>query len=300
MNTGIFMSNGFAAAENSFRMRHMAGKLYLVATPIGNLQDMTFRAVETLRSVDLIACEDTRHTRNLLNHFRISNRVVSYHQHNEKERSEEFVDRLLNGDSIAIVSDAGTPGICDPGFLIVNRAIEIGITVIAIPGPTAFVAAVITSGLATDSIYFGGFLPSKKGERLKRLAQVREIPATLVFYEAPHRLGRSLASCFEVLGDRQASVARELTKLHEEILRGTLAELAARFAEEKVKGEIVIVIARADPSVQKAAKPEALPQRVAELEDQGLDRKSALKQAAREFGLSKSEAYREVLSKGKR
>ena len=192
----------------------MPGTLYLVATPIGNLQDITLRALETLRVVDLIACEDTRHTRNLLNHFRISNRTVSYHEHNEQERAEELADRLIRGESIAIVSDAGTPGICDPGFRIVQRAIEIGAPVVPIPGPAAFVNAVVASGIATDSLFFGGFLPAKKGERRKRLEELRDIPATLVFYEAPHRLARSLLDCYEVLGDRQASVARELTKLH--------------------------------------------------------------------------------------
>ncbi len=273
----------------------MAGTLYLVATPIGNLQDMTFRAVEILREVDLIACEDTRHTRNLLNHFRISNRTISYHEHNEKERAEELVDRLLAGESIAIVSDAGTPGICDPGFRIVQRAIDIGAAVISIPGPAAFVSAAVSSGLATDAIYFGGFLPAKKGERIKRLEQVRDIPATLIFYEAPHRLAGSLASCKTVLGDRHAAVARELTKLHEEIARGTLSSLSGRFADEKVKGEIVLVIARSDPSIVRNADPRSLIFRIAELVNEGLDRKSALKKAAKEFGLSKSEAYRQTI-----
>jgi 16S rRNA (cytidine1402-2'-O)-methyltransferase len=273
----------------------MAGTLYLVATPIGNLKDMTFRAVEILREVDLIACEDTRYTRNLLNHFRISNRTVSYHEHNEKERAEELVDRLLAGESIAIVSDAGTPGICDPGFLIVQRAIDIGAAVVSIPGPAAFVAALVASGLATDAIYFGGFLPAKKGERIKRLEQLRYIPATLIFYEAPHRLAGSLASCKTVLGDRHAAVARELTKLHEEIARGSLSSLAGRFSDEKVKGEIVLVIARADPSIVRKADPGSIVDRIAELVNEGSDRKSALKKAAKEFGLSKSEAYRQTI-----
>src|SRR5436190_6997454 len=207
----------------------MPGTLYLVATPIGNLQDITLRAIETLRTVDVIACEDTRHTRNLLNHFQISNRTISYHEHNEHERSEEFVDRLVKGESIAIVSDAGTPGICDPGFRIVHRAIDIGAKVVSIPGAAAFVSAAISSGLATDSIFFGGFLPAKKGERRKRLEEIRDIPATLVIYEAPHRLSKSLTDCAEILGDRRAAVARELTKLHEEVARDTLSGLAARY-----------------------------------------------------------------------
>lgn len=294
-DAGFFLILNSRLGAFRLELGAMAGTLFLVATPIGNLQDMTFRAVEILREVDLIACEDTRHTRNLLNHFRISNRTVSYHEHNEKERAEELVDRLLAGESIAIVSDAGTPGICDPGFRIVQRGIDIGAAVVSIPGPAAFVAAVVSSGLATDAIYFGGFLPAKKGERAKRLEQVRDIPATLIFYEAPHRLARSLASCKSVLGDRHAAVARELTKLHEEIARGTLSSLVDRFADEKVKGEIVLIIARADPSDVRNANPGSLINRIANLVNEGSDRKSALKKAAKEFGLSKSEAYRQAM-----
>lgn len=270
----------------------MPGTLYLVATPIGNLQDITFRALDVLRGVDVIACEDTRHTMKLLNHFRITNRLLSYHEHNEHERADELVDRLVKGESVAVVSDAGTPGICDPGFRILQRAIEIGSDVVAIPGAVAFVAASTASGLATDSIFFGGFLPAKKGERRRRLEEVRNVPATLVFYEAPHRLGKSLADCADVLGDRHTAVARELTKLHEEIARGTLSELAARFAAKHVKGEIVIVIDREHykPIEQPTAK--SLSKRVKALEKEGFDSKAALKMAAKEFGLSKSAAYR--------
>ncbi len=271
----------------------MLGTLYLVATPIGNLQDVTHRALETLRSVDIIACEDTRHTLKLLNHFRISNRLISYHEHNEQERAEEFVDRLIRGESIAIVSDAGTPGICDPAFRIVQRAIDIGASVVPIPGAVAFVNAVIASGLATDSIFFGGFLPSKKSERQKRIAEIGNIPATLVLYETPHRLGRSLADCLEVLGNRQAAVARELTKLHEETVRGSLSELVEKF-KSPTKGEIVLVIDRAPSKALKleTATPKSLLKRIKELEKEGIDAKTALKKAAKEFGLSKSEAYR--------
>lgn len=274
---------------------NMPGKLYLVATPIGNLQDITLRALETLRTVDLIACEDTRHTRNLLNHFRISNRTVSYHEHNEQERAEELADRLIQGESIAIVSDAGTPGICDPGFRIVQRGIEIGADIIPIPGAAAFVNAAVASGLATDSIFFGGFLPAKKGERRKRLEDLRDIPATLIFYEAPHRLAKSLADCYEILGDRRAAIARELTKLHEEIVRGGLSELVEVFSKTKVKGEIVLVIEKSKSDAFRRDNPAeiTLSARIVQLEDEGLDPKSALKKAAKEFGLSKSEAYRQ-------
>lgn len=272
----------------------MAGTLYLVATPIGNLQDVTHRALEVLRTVDLIACEDTRHTLKLLNHFRISNRLISYHEHNELERAEELADRLVAGASIAIVSDAGTPGICDPAFRIVQRAIEVGAAVVPIPGAVAFVNAVIASGISTDSIFFGGFLPSKKGDRRKRLEEIRDIPATLVLYETPHRIARSLTDCAEILGTRKAAVVRELTKLHEEIIRGQLTDLAARFATQTVKGEIVVVIDRAALNVTKldAPTPKSISKRVKELEKEGVDVKTALKKAAKEFGLSKSEAYR--------
>jgi len=275
----------------------MPGTLYLVSTPIGNLQDITFRALETLRTVDLIACEDTRHTRNLLNHFRISNRTISYHEHNEQERAEELADRLLQDQSIAVVSDAGTPGICDPGLRIVQRAIEIGAEVVSIPGPVAFVNAVVASGLATDSLFFGGFLPAKKGERRKRLEETREIPATLIFYETPHRLGKALADCFEALGDRQACLCRELTKMHEQIVRGTLRELAENFSDGKTKGEIVLVIERASHAPGSSMPQVTLVDRVTQLESEGLDPKAALKKAAREFGVSKSEAYKVVRQK---
>jgi len=271
----------------------MAGTLYLVATPIGNLQDISQRALDTLRTVDLIACEDTRHTLKLLNHYRISNSLISYHEHNEQERAEELTDRLVSGDSIAIVSDAGTPGICDPGFRIVQRAIEVGATVVPIPGAVAFVNAAAASGLATDSIFFGGFLPSKKGDRRKRLEEVAMIPATLVLYESPHRLARSLADCLDVLGDRRAAVARELTKLHEEFARGTLSELVTRFATQPAKGEIVLVIERGEKNAQQTSgSAKDLAGLVAEFEAQGIDHKTALKKAAKALGMSKSDAYR--------
>jgi len=269
----------------------MPGTLYLVATPIGNLQDISLRAIEVLKSVDIVACEDTRHTGKLLHHFGIKKKLTSYHEHNETTRAEELAKILEDGKSIAVVSDAGTPAICDPSFRIVQKAHEIGAQVVPIPGAVAFVNAVIASGLATDSIFFGGFLPSKKGERRKRLEEVSAIPATLAFYEAPHRLARSLADCAEVVGNREAAVARELTKLHEEVVRGTLADLAGDFAEKSMKGEIVLVIDRArETSTERSSK--SLAERVVELKSGGMDRKTSLKKAAKEFGLSKPEAYR--------
>lgn len=272
----------------------MLGTLYLVATPIGNLADISKRALETLELVDLIACEDTRHTGKLLNHFGIKKRLVSYHEHNENARSEEFAELLKQGKSIAVVSDAGTPAICDPALRIVQKAHEIGVKVVSVPGAVAFVNALIVSGLPTDSVFFGGFLPSKKNDRRKRLAEVSAIPATICFYETPHRLAKSLFDCQEILGNRQAAVVREITKLHEETVLGNLRELAEKYASGDVKGEIVLIIDRreVESREERVESKKSIAERVAELENEGFDRKLALKKAAKEFGLSRSEAYR--------
>jgi 16S rRNA (cytidine1402-2'-O)-methyltransferase len=272
----------------------MAGTLYLVATPIGNLQDISARALQVLKDADLIACEDTRHTGKLLNHFGIKNKLVSYHEHNEQERAAELAAHLAEGKNIAVTSDAGTPGICDPAFRLVQKAHEIGAPVVSIPGPVAFVNALIASGLPTDSIFFGGFLPAKKGERITRLKEVKEIPATLVFYETPHRLAKALTDCLEVLGNRKAAVARELTKLHEEIKLGELHELVEKFAAQETRGELVLIIDRTEiqNSKSQTKNSASLADRVAQLETEGLDRKAALKKVAKEFGLGRSEAYR--------
>ena len=266
----------------------------MVATPIGNLQDISPRAVATLQSVDLVACEDTRHTGKLLKYLGIKKKLISYHEHNEELRVDELSRILEGGQSVAIVSDAGTPGICDPSFKLVKRASELGIKVVPIPGANA----VIVSGLPADSLFFGGFLPSRKNERRKRLTEVKSIPATLAFYETPHRIGRSLTDCAEILGDREASVVRELTKIHEEIVCGKLHELAERFSNGKTKGEIVLIIERqrAEIPVNDNLKLGSMTQTVKNFEDQGIDRKKALKLAAKEFGLSKPEAYKILLS----
>ena len=272
----------------------MPGTLYLVATPIGNLSDISERALQTLQTVDIIACEDTRHTGKLLKHFGIRKKLVSYHEHNENARAEEFAKLLEQGKSIAVVSDAGTPAICDPALIIVRKAHEIGATVTAIPGAVAFVNALIVSGLPTDSIFFGGFLPSKKTDRRKRLEEVKSIPATLLFYETPHRIAKSLVDCLEILGNRKTAVVREITKLHEEIVLGNLEELAEKFSQTIVKGEIVLVFDRQEiqDSKFKIQDSQSIGERVAELEKEGIDRKLALKKAAKEFGLARSEAYR--------
>ncbi len=276
----------------------MPGTLYLVATPIGNLQDITHRAIETLRSVDLIACEDTRHTGKLLKAYDIKAKKLSYHQHNENERAVELREMLLAGQSIALVSDAGTPSVSDPGFAIIREAIAVGASVIPIPGAAAFVAAVTASGLDTRSIYFGGFLPPRRAERQKRFAQVKDIPATLVFYETPLRLVRALEDAASVLGNRKAAVARELTKMHEEIQRGTLTELKKLFEEHaNLRGELVLVID--DESAESVfTEDEQLIRRVKELEDAGIERRAALKVAAKELGMTRSEAYRIMVRRG--
>lgn len=276
----------------------MAGILYLVATPIGNLDDISFRAIETLKGVAVIACEDTRHSLKLLNHYGISKPLVSYHDHNERERARELIGRLRAGESVAVVSDAGTPAINDPGYVIVREAIDAGVRVVSIPGPAAFINAVAVSGLPTDAIFFGGFLPSKRGERQKRLAELTAVPATLAFYDSPHRIVGSLRDCIEILGNRRAAAARELTKLHEEIVRGTLEDLIEHFSDANVRGEFVLVIDRAEadgPVIPSGT----IADRVSELEAEGLDPKAALKAAAKEFGVSKSEAYRRLQSSGK-
>src|SRR5436190_12679357 len=268
-----------------------AGTLYLVATPIGNLKDISQRALETLQAVDLIACEDTRHSAKLLNAYGISKKLVSYHDHNENSRSDELIQLLKKGMSIALISDAGTPLINDPGYVIVQSARDAGIKVVPIPGAVAFVNAAIVSGLKTESLFFGGFLPSRKGERRRYLQSVAAFPATLLFYESPHRLAKSLADCAEVLGPRKAAVVRELTKIHEEVVNGNLEELALLYSLKEVKGEIVLVIEGPDISAKPASRS-SLADRVRELENAGEDRKSALKLAAKEFGIPRAEAYR--------
>ena len=271
----------------------MAGTLYLVATPIGNLEDITHRALRVLSEVDVVACEDTRRTRVLLNHYGIKTKTVSYHEHNERERAEHLGEMLGDGRSVAVVSDAGTPGISDPGFRLVNDAVRRGARVVPIPGPAAFVSALVASGLPTDQFFFGGFLPARSAERRARLAQVRALDSTLIFYEAPHRIGQALADAREILGEREAAVARELTKLHEEIARGRLSDLAERFGREgAARGEMVLLIDRAAAGQEAAAgDSEAdIAARVAALEAEGLDNRAALKRVARELGLTRSEA----------
>jgi 16S rRNA (cytidine1402-2'-O)-methyltransferase len=274
----------------------MPGTLYLVATPIGNLEDISYRAVRVLSEVDIIACEDTRRTRVLLDHYGIKTKLVSYHEHNERDRAQQLSALLEEDKSIAIVSDAGTPGICDPGFRVVNEALSIGARVVPIPGPVALIAALTASGLPTDEFFFGGFLPARAQARRQRLEEVRTLDSTLVFYEAPHRIAQALADAREVLGEREAAVARELTKLHEEIVRGRLSELHERFRTEALRrGEFVVVIDRVSLESEEASESPDIAALVGQFENEGMDHRAALKRAARELGLSRDEAYRRLV-----
>jgi 16S rRNA (cytidine1402-2'-O)-methyltransferase len=275
----------------------MAGTLYLISTPIGNLEDITHRAVRLLGEVDVIACEDTRHTRKLLNHYGINTKTVSYHEHNERERAAELLKLIESGSNVAIVSDAGTPAISDPGFRLARIAIDKGLRVVPVPGASALITALVVSGIPTDEFFFGGFLPSRAGARRTRLKELGAVPATLIFYEAPHRIAAALKDAYEILGEREAVVARELTKMHEELARGRLSELAARFSSDNVRGEIVLIIDRT--MIESNGAEEGAPSigaMVASFENEGLDHRAALKQAARRLGLSRDEAYRRLVA----
>jgi len=271
--------------------------LYLVATPIGNLEDITLRALRVLKEVDLIACEDTRQTLKLLSHYGIHTRTVSYHEHNEMTKAAELVVDLEGGARIALVTDAGMPGISDPGFHLIALAIRHHVPVVPIPGASAFLAALVASGLPTDSFRFSGFLPAKAGQRRKLLESVKDSPRTQVFYEAPHRLLETLADVVEVLGEaRHVVVAREVTKLHEEFLRGRARDILDQLkARGEVKGEITLLIARAEEgAVPSTSETVSLAQRVREImAEEKADEKAALKKVAKERGIGKSEAYRE-------
>jgi 16S rRNA (cytidine1402-2'-O)-methyltransferase len=267
--------------------------LYVVGTPIGNLEDITLRALRVLEQVDVIACEDTRRTQKLLDHYAIHTRTVSYHEHNEQTRAAELVVDLEAGARIAIVTDAGTPGISDPGYRLITLAVRHHIPVIPIPGPAAFVTALVASGLPTDSFSFDGFLPAKQGQRRTALEALRTAQRTAIFYEAPHRIEETLSDLVAVLGPtRHVVIAREVTKLHEEFLRGRASDLLERVREHPLKGEITLLIAKPDDTEQP--RQASVADRVAEvMASDGLDEKGALKKVARELGLSRSEAYRE-------
>ena len=276
--------------------RPLAPGLYLVATPIGNLEDITLRALRVLRSVDRVACEDTRQTQKLLNHFGIKTPTVSYHMHNEGSRSEELTAELKAGGRIAVVSDAGTPGIADPGGQIAAAAIAAGIAVYPVPGANAAISGLIGSGLGTETFTFHGFLPAKGGQRKTALEELVRGGMTHVFYEAPHRIEDTLADVEAVFGAAQhVVIARELTKLHEEFLRGTVAEVRATLASRTVRGEMVLMLAPAAAEADSVTRKGGIATEVAALmQAEGLSEKDALKRVARERGMGKSEAYREL------
>jgi len=275
----------------------LAPGLYLVATPIGNLEDITLRALRVLKEADLIACEDTRQTQKLLNHYGITTRTTSYHEHNELTRAAELVVDLEQGARIALVTDAGMPGISDPGFRLISLAIRHLVPVVPIPGASAFLAALVASGLPTDSFRFGGFLPAKVGQRRQVLDSIRESPRTQVFYEAPHRVQEALKDIVELLGGlRHVVVAREVTKIHEEFLRGHAEQVLETLnARSDIKGEITLLIGKMEATEQKALPTRVnIRQRVNQIiAEEKLDEKAALKKVAKEMGMSKSEAYRE-------
>jgi len=268
----------------------MPGRLYVVSTPIGNLEDITYRAVRILKEVDWIACEDTRTTGHLLNHYGIQTRTVSYHEHNEAERAAELVGRIAAGESGAIVSDAGTPLLNDPGYRLVYAAVKSGIAIEAIPGASALLAGLVVSGLPTDQFHFGGFLPPKQGQRTRMLESLADEAATLIFYEAPHRILEALEDIEAVMGTREVVVARELTKIHEEVLRGTAGEIRGRLAaRDSVRGEFVVLIGKGNGPVDDGTPVE---EAVQLLVDAGVDRMDAMKTVARQRGLSKREVYK--------
>lgn len=270
----------------------MSGTLYVVSTPIGNLEDITYRAVRILKEADLIACEDTRHTRRLMDHYGIAGPAISYHEHNEENRSLELLERLASGANVALVTDAGTPTLSDPGYRVVHAAINAGLPVVPIPGPSAALTALAGSGLPTDSFYFGGFLSAKRTRRLKTLRESLVWECVLIFYEAPHRLLETLEDIAEVFGERRVVIARELTKVHEEWARGSALALFRQFAgRPSVKGEITLLI---DKGAGVSNETRSVAELVQFYMEQGLARMDAMKAAARDKGLSKRQVYAEL------
>ncbi|MDD2464093.1 MAG: 16S rRNA (cytidine(1402)-2'-O)-methyltransferase [Desulfobulbus sp.] len=268
------------------------GRLYVVATPIGNLGDISLRAIETLRTVDLIACEDTRHTKNLCRHFDITTPLVSYFREKEQSKSDKLLEQLQGGKNIALVSDAGTPGISDPGAVLVRKARDAGIKIIAIAGPSALAAAVSIAGLEQTAFYFGGFPPANKNERKQWLRQLALLPCPLIFYEAPHRIAPSLQDMANLLGNRRALLIRELTKIHEESLEDTLLGLYER-VESGVKGELVLIIQGAEPSTPKPDNLDAL--LLWYRDEIKTTLKDAVGNIARDLDLPRSQVYKQAL-----
>lgn len=275
----------------------MPGTLYIVATPIGNLEDITLRGLRILKEADLIAAEDTRHTRILLDHYGIRTSLTSYHEHNERAKAQELVGRLEKGANIALVSDAGTPAISDPGFRLVVTAIEAGVRVVPIPGASALTAVLSASGLPTDRFAFEGFLPAKQQQRRARLQALCRETKTLVFYEAPHRLRECLDDIREVLGDRETALAREVSKVHEEFLRGPVSQILRQIADRAIKGELTLVVAGWDQQATTAL--EQVKQEASALAAQGMRVKEIAEVLGKKYGYSKKVIYRIALDQKK-
>lgn len=267
------------------------GKLYICGTPIGNLEDATIRLLKTLRKVDCIACEDTRHTIKLLNHFKIKKRLISYHQHSNQKRIDYILDEVRNGSSVAVVTDAGMPGISDPGEILIKQALEAQLPVEVIPGPSAFTAALAVSGMDSSSFLFVGFLPSRSGPRRTALQLLENNIHTLLIYESPHRLLKTLEDMMEIWGERPAAVARELTKLHEEVQRGTLSELLHHYRQFSPRGELCLVVAGMSATHQEEVDLNKVGQEVDRMIEAGITKKEAFQQKAREYGMKRSDLY---------
>ena len=273
------------------------GKIYLVPTPIGNLKDITLRALEVLENVDIIAAEDTRQTLKLLNHFEIKKTLISYHQHNEQGKSEDILELAEQGKSIAIVTDAGTPGISDPGAVIVQKCIENNFEFEVLPGATAITTALVYSGLDTTKFVFRGFISRENKERKKLFEEVKNLRETIIFYESPHRLLSTLSTLMNELGNRRISVCRELTKLHEEIVRGSIEEVIQIFSDRTVKGEFVLVVeGKTQDEIDKECKDKweslSIEEHVIAIMNKGLSKKDAIKKVAKERGIQKNEVYK--------
>ncbi len=276
----------------------MVGTLYVVATPIGNLEDITLRALRVLKEVDVIAAEDTRHTQILLSHYGIRTPLTSYHEHNEKTKARQLMSRLERGEQIALVSDAGTPAISDPGYRLAVEAIRGGIPVIPIPGASALTAVLSAGGLPTDRFVFDGFLPAKKQERRARLRALSSETRTLVIYEAPHRLTETLNDLVEILGDRETVLAREVSKVHEEFLRGRLTEVAKQIAGREIKGELTLLIGGSRG--QSEVSQEQIEKEIRKLKDDGLRVKEIAEILGEKYGYPKKEIYRLALTQSGR
>ena len=273
--------------------KNSEGILYIVATPIGNLEDITLRAIRILKQVDLIAAEDTRHTLKLLNHLEISKQLISYHRHNEEIRTDYLIKELKDGKNIALVSDAGTPGICDPGNEVIKKCIEENINIVPIPGPCAMINGLIASGINTDEFTFLGFLPLNKKNRKIKLEEIKNSNKTIIVYEAPHKINKTLNDLKEILNQRKIVIARELTKIHEEYIRGTIDEIIKK--SEDIKGEMIIIIEGAKKDDENVLNNLSIEEHYKFYEDEGFEKKEIIKKIAKDRGVNKDVIYKKFI-----